>query len=63
MREIIGGFSESGRYYAEIGVNGKVNVWDTSAGDLRHTYSPSGHLNTSVTCITWVQTDNTDILC
>jgi len=63
MREIIGGFSESGRYYAEIGVNGKVNVWDTSAGDLRHTYSPSGHLNSSVTCITWVQTDNTDLLC
>lgn len=63
MREIIGGFSDSGRYYAEIGVNGKVNVWDTSAGDLRHTYSPSGHLNSSVTCITWVQTDNTDILC
>lgn len=63
MREIIGGFSESGRYYAEISVNGKVNVWDTSAGDLRHTYSPSGHLNSSVTCITWIQTDNTDLLC
>lgn len=63
MREIIGGFSESGRYYAEISVNGKVNVWDTNAGDLRHTYSPSGHLNSSVTCIKWIQLDNTDILC
>lgn len=63
MKEIIGGFSESGRYYAEISVNGKVNVWDTNAGDLRHTYSPSGHLNSLITCTKWIQTDNTDILC
>lgn len=63
MREVIGGFSESGRYYAEISVNGKVNVWDTNAGDLRHTYSPSGHLNSSVTCIKWIQLDNADLLC
>lgn len=63
MREIIGGFSESGRYYAEISVNGKVNVWDTNAGDLRHTYSPSGHLNSCVTCVKWIQSDNTDLLC
>lgn len=63
MREIIGGFSESGRYYAEISVNGKVNVWDTNVGDLRHTYSPNGHLNTSVTCVKWIQMDNTDLLC
>lgn len=63
MKEIIGGFSESGRYYAEISVNGKVNVWDTNAGDLRHTYSPSGHLNSTVTCVKWIQTENTDLLC
>lgn len=63
MKETVGGFSESGRYYAEISVNGKVNVWDTNAGDLRHTYSPSGHLNLSVTCVKWIQTDNTDVLC
>lgn len=63
MKEIIGGFSESGRYYAEISVNGKVNVWDTNIGDLRHTYSPSGHLNLSVTCVKWIKTDNIDILC
>lgn len=63
MKEIIGGFSDSGKYYAEISVNGKVNVWDTNAGDLRHTYSPSGHLNSTVTCIKWIQTDNTDLLC
>lgn len=63
MKEIVGGFSESGTYYAEISVNGKVNVWDTNAGDLRHTYSPSGHLNLSVTCVKWIQTDNTDVLC
>jgi len=63
MKELIGGYSESGRYYAEISVNGKVNVWDTNAGDLRHTYSSSGHLNSSVTCIKWIHTDNTDLLC
>ncbi|VVC26142.1 WD40/YVTN repeat-like-containing domain,Small-subunit processome, Utp12,WD40 repeat,WD40-repeat- [Cinara cedri] len=63
MKEIIGGFSESGRYYAEISVNGKVNVWDTNVGDLRHTYSPSGHLNSSVSCVKWIQMDNTDLLC
>lgn len=63
MKESVGNFSESGRYYAEIGVNGKVNVWDTNAGDLWHTYSPSGHLNLSVTCVKWIQTDNSDILC
>jgi len=63
MREIVGGISESGRYYAEVGVNGKVNVWDTNAGDLRHTYSPTGHLNSSITCVKWIQTDDTDVLC
>lgn len=63
MKEFIGGFSESGRYYAEINVNGKVNVWDTNSGDLRHTYSPSGHLNSSVTCVKWIQTENADLLC
>lgn len=64
MREIIGGFSESGRYYAEINVNGKVNVWETNSGDLRHTYSPTGHLNSSVTCVKWIQqTENADTLC
>lgn len=63
MREISGGFSESGRYYAEISVNGKVNVWDTNVGDLWHTYSPSGHLNSFVSCIKWIQTDDTDLLC
>lgn len=64
MREIVGGFSESGRYYAEIGVNGKVNVWDTNAGDLRHTYSPTGHLNSFVTAVKWIQTDcGTELLC
>lgn len=63
MKEVIGGFSESGRYYAEISVNGKVNVWDTNVGDLRHIYSPSGHLNLSVTCVKWIQTNNIDILC
>lgn len=63
MKEFIGGFSESGRYYAEISVNGKVNVWDTNVGDLRHTYTPSEHLNLPVTCIKWILADNTDILC
>uniref|UniRef100_A0A2S2R9D5 WD repeat-containing protein 43 n=1 Tax=Sipha flava TaxID=143950 RepID=A0A2S2R9D5_9HEMI len=63
MRETVGGFSESGRYYTEISGNGKINVWDTNAGDLRHTYSPSGHLNSSVTCVKWIQVDNTDLLC
>lgn len=64
MRDIVGGFSESGRYYAEVSVNGKVNVWDTNAGDLRHTYSPSGHLNSYVTCVKWIQADgDTDLLC
>lgn len=65
MREVVGGFSESGRYYAEIGANGKANVWDANAGDLRHTYSPSGNSSAAVTSIKWIQTvpDGADVLC
>ncbi|XP_050424269.1 WD repeat-containing protein 43 [Adelges cooleyi] len=63
MKEVVGGFSHSGRYYAEINVNGKLNVWDTNAGDLQHEYSPSGHLSASISCVQWIQMDNTDVMC
>ncbi|XP_050523960.1 WD repeat-containing protein 43 [Daktulosphaira vitifoliae] len=63
MKEIVVGFSHSGKYYAEVNLNGKLNVWDTNAGDLRHEYSPSSHLNTAISCVKWIQFENTDVLC
>ncbi|XP_078398814.1 WD repeat-containing protein 43 [Cetorhinus maximus] len=38
---------------AVAGVDGRIRVWNTQSGGLRHEYVPSSHLSATCSCLSW----------
>lgn len=47
-------FSPDGQYYAYCGNDGKLRIWETASGRLRHEYIPNQHLSSPCSVIGWV---------
>lgn len=54
-------FSKDGAYFAILGVDGKLKIWETSTSTLKHEYTPSLHLNQPCTCLKWIQISSNQV--
>ncbi|XP_078062152.1 WD repeat-containing protein 43 [Mustelus asterias] len=43
----------SGRCLAAAGADGRIRLWNTQGGGLRHEYVPSSHLSATCSCLSW----------
>ncbi|EZA60529.1 hypothetical protein DMN91_009590 [Ooceraea biroi] len=48
------GFSQNGQYYAFCGNDGKLKIYETASGRLKHEYTPNRHLSSPCSVITWI---------
>lgn len=46
-------FSNHGEYLALSSYDGRLKLWETSSGCLKQEYTPSSHLSSTCTCLTW----------
>ncbi|XP_018397416.1 PREDICTED: WD repeat-containing protein 43 [Cyphomyrmex costatus] len=47
-------FSQDGQYYAFCGNDGKLKIWETASGRLKHEYTPNRHLSSPCSVIGWI---------
>ncbi|XP_070151555.1 WD repeat-containing protein 43 [Polyergus mexicanus] len=47
-------FSPNGQYYAYCGNDGKLKIWETANGRLKHEYIPNQHLSSPCSVIEWI---------
>lgn len=47
-------FSQDGQYYAYCGNDGKLKIWETASGRLKHEYTPNRHLSSPCSVIGWI---------
>ncbi|XP_011642160.1 WD repeat-containing protein 43 [Pogonomyrmex barbatus] len=47
-------FSRDGQYYAFCGNDGKLKIWETASGRLKHEYTPNRHLSSPCSVIEWI---------
>lgn len=47
-------FSSDGQYYAFCGNDGKLKIWETASGRLKHEYTPNRHLSSPCSVIGWI---------
>lgn len=47
-------FSPDGQYYAYCGNDGKLKIWETANGRLKHEYIPNQHLSSPCSVIGWI---------
>lgn len=47
-------FSQDGQYYAFCGNDGKLKIWETASGRLKHEYIPNRHLSSPCSVIGWI---------
>ena len=47
-------FSQDGQYYAFCGNDGKLKIWETVSGRLKHEYTPNRHLSSPCSVIGWI---------
>lgn len=47
-------FSNDGKYFAQITDDGKLKLWDTSAGTFEQEFVPDFHLTSPCTCLHFV---------
>lgn len=47
-------FSQNGQYYAFCGNDGKLKIWETASGRLKHEYTPNRHLSSPCSVIEWI---------
>ncbi|KAL0116118.1 hypothetical protein PUN28_011170 [Cardiocondyla obscurior] len=47
-------FSQDGQYYALCGNDGKLKIWETASGRLKHEYTPNRHLSSPCNVIGWI---------
>ncbi|XP_014256664.1 WD repeat-containing protein 43 [Cimex lectularius] len=47
-------FSDCGQYFAYSGPDGKLKLWETSAGTLKQEYVPNLHLSSPCTALIWI---------
>ncbi|XP_013780540.1 WD repeat-containing protein 43-like [Limulus polyphemus] len=45
--------SPNGEYFAYRTPDGSLKIWETTTGTLKQEYTPSSHLSTTCTCMTW----------
>ncbi|XP_012229807.1 WD repeat-containing protein 43 [Linepithema humile] len=47
-------FSQDGQYYAFCGSDGKLKIWETANGRLKHEYTPNRHLSSPWSVLEWI---------
>ncbi|XP_012527927.1 WD repeat-containing protein 43 [Monomorium pharaonis] len=47
-------FSQDGQYYAYCGNDGKLKIWETASGRLKHEYTSNRHLSSPCSVIGWI---------
>lgn len=47
-------YSEDGKLFALLNVEGKLKIWDTETGEYQKEYVPNYHLKAPFTCFTWI---------
>lgn len=47
-------YSEDGKLFAFLNVEGKLNIWDTESSEYQKQFVPNHHLNAPFTCLTWI---------
>ncbi|XP_078345072.1 WD repeat-containing protein 43-like isoform X2 [Oculina patagonica] len=52
-------FDNNGRILALLSPDGRLKIWDCTAGSLKHEYTSPSHLSTSCTCLRWSRTSRT----
>ncbi|KAK6618932.1 hypothetical protein RUM44_003313 [Polyplax serrata] len=48
-------FSNSGSLFTHCASNGRLTIWDTATGVLKQEFTKSAHLNSTCSCLVWVQ--------
>lgn len=46
-------FSSDGEYFAFSNSDGRLKLWETSSGILKQEYTPSSHLSSTCSCLSW----------
>ena len=54
-------FDNNGRILALLSPDGRLKLWDCTAGSLKHEYTPPSHLSTSCTCLKWSRSSRTTV--
>lgn len=47
-------YSEDGKLFALLNVNGELKIWDTETSECQKEFVPNHHLNAPFTCFTWI---------
>lgn len=47
-------FSQDEQYYAFCGSDGKLKIWETASGRLKHEYTPNRHLSSPCSVLEWI---------
>ncbi|KAG7210283.1 hypothetical protein KM043_011827 [Ampulex compressa] len=47
-------FSQDGEYFAYCGNDGKLKIWETASGRLKHEYVPNLHLSSPCSVVGWI---------
>lgn len=47
-------YSENGKFFASLNVEGKLRIWDTETSEYQKEFVPNYHLNAPFTCFTWI---------
>lgn len=48
-------FSASGKYFAQISVDGKLKIWNVTTNSFEQEFVPDFHLTTPCTCLHFVE--------
>lgn len=51
-------FSQDGKYYSQIGNDGRCRIWDTETNVLKQEFTPDLHLSAPLSCLYWIQLDS-----
>lgn len=49
-------FDNNGRALAQLTPDGRLKIWDCTAGSLKHEFTPPSHLSSSCSCLKWSRT-------
>ena len=49
-------FDNNGRALAHLTPDGRLKIWDCTAGSLKHEFTPPSHLSSSCSCLKWSRT-------
>lgn len=52
-------FSDDGKYFAQLSVDGKLRLWETDTSNFMQEFTPDFHLASPCTCLHFIQTNTT----